>query len=446
MRSGGFDAVVGNPPYFSVDATWGANDSRARYLSRTYPDVYVDKTDILFYFLARAGQISKGEVGFIVSRSMLEAYKAQGLRAHLSQHLRVREVLDLRHALVFPGVGINTAILRLTKARRVGDPRVRRLVPRQLPPGTDALILAADDLFEVLDVPQRRFTASSWNFAEQDVHELLQRMDTIGTPVDQVLHVGQGMQTGSNAAFAVADGDVPKGPSASRYYRRRARNSDIRSYNLRIRGQWLIYPEAAARFEDLPPVVRDHLARHRTRLEQRAAYRRGNCEWWRYTWPLHKQHADSSRIFSPYMSDRNNFALDERAEFIGLTDTTVLYDKGQPEDLRYVLAFLNSAALTLRFRYIGKLKGGGVYEYFDNTVGQLPIPRARPGEAIHDALVALVRRRERLGEEQALAVALDSEAIQRDLAAVEEQIEGLVCQAFGLSNEDRAYIQRTVCG
>ncbi len=50
MKAGGFDCVIGNPPYFNVDDTWGKGDSRLKALKTLFAHIYNDKTDILYYF------------------------------------------------------------------------------------------------------------------------------------------------------------------------------------------------------------------------------------------------------------------------------------------------------------------------------------------------------------------------------------------------------------
>ncbi len=60
--------------------------------------------------------------------------------------------------------------------------------------------------------------------------------------------------------------------------------------------------------------------------------------------------------------------METSRSLLGLTDTTVLYDNDQPEDLRYILGLLNSTLLTYRFRFIGKLKSAGILEYFWNSL------------------------------------------------------------------------------
>ncbi|MBU1627893.1 N-6 DNA methylase, partial [bacterium] len=95
-KNPGFDAVIGNPPYLNIDDTWGKSDPRQIFLKINYHHVYNDKTDILFYFLCKGVQISKGYVSFIVSRAFLEAYKADKLRKYLLSHSSIIKIIDFR--------------------------------------------------------------------------------------------------------------------------------------------------------------------------------------------------------------------------------------------------------------------------------------------------------------------------------------------------------------
>ena len=220
-----------------------------------------------------------------------------------------------------------------------------------------------------VDVATKDIGADSWNFGDAGVQAVLKKIDQAGTPIGKVLHVGEGMQTGANKAFEFSgDEATTELLLAGGWLRRRARNGDIAAYQIRAAGPWMLYVENAPSFQKLPAVVRDQMSANEGTLRARAAFIRGNCYWWRYTWPLHKAYDARPRIFAPYRAQTNRFALDEGHGFLGLTDTTVLYDNDQPEDLKYFLGFLNSAVLEARFKFIGKLLGAGVLEYYENTV------------------------------------------------------------------------------
>src|SRR6266851_2221572 len=99
----------------------------------------------------------------------------------------------------------------------------------------------------------------------------------------------------------------------------RAANSDIQRYFIHPSGEYLLYLEAFESFSSLPQEVQNYLRRHRDELEERAAFRRGDCEWWRYTWPLHSELYSRPKILCPYLATANRFALDNDQQFLGLT-------------------------------------------------------------------------------------------------------------------------------
>ncbi|MBQ9161484.1 MAG: N-6 DNA methylase, partial [Methanobrevibacter sp.] len=78
FENGGFDAVIGNPPYFNIQ-TLGAKSKQISHIKDNY-DVYMDKSDILFYFIEKSAKISKNKVGFIISNAFLFSNKAKKLR------------------------------------------------------------------------------------------------------------------------------------------------------------------------------------------------------------------------------------------------------------------------------------------------------------------------------------------------------------------------------
>lgn len=442
MRAGGFDAIVGNPPYFNIDDTWGKGDFRLKAIKTTYPKIYNDKTDILFYFLARATQLSKGGVGYIVSRAFIEAFKADKLRLWLLKKTAIRRVVDFRNKLIFKGVGITTCIVDLVVGGKPGQIEVykHRMDQPTEPPLGEAL--ADQEQFDAMRVPQERLDKNPWELTSPEDAALNNKLDDAGTALGDVLLVGQGMQTGRNKVFGARSLDeikawrVPKG-----YVFKRATNTDIQRYQIIDRGEYLLYPNATDDFSELPDGVRTHLTYHSAKLKERAAYKRKNCKWWQYTWPLHAEHyGNRKRILCPYLASQNRFALDIDDEFIGLTDTTVLFDNDQPESLLYLLGLLNSRLLTFRFRSIGKLKGGGVYEYFWNSISRLPIRRidfAKPKDkSLHDDLVHLVEETLKAKEQKTSASGTSTEVAQRKCAARDYKIDKLVYELYGLSEKE----------
>lgn len=274
-----------------------------------------------------------------------------------------------------------------------------------------------------------------------------QMIDEVGERLGQVLAIGQGMQTGRNNVFAGLDQSWvdSTGLVAGQYYSR-AHNSDIRRFGINDRGDRVLYLEDFRLFADLPPLVQGYLKVHENELKSRAAYVRGDCEWWKYTWPLQKHLIGKARIYCPYLARSNRFALDQECCYLGLTDTTVLYDAGQVEDMRYLVALLNSSLLTFRFRQIGKLKSAGVIEYFWNSVSKLHVRRIDLGSAreraFHDALVQQVIHAEVIATRLFVTkTGHDRAVLEREGTAVDRKVNQLVYELYGLSPTDIGVVE-----
>jgi hypothetical protein len=278
------------------------------------------------------------------------------------------------------------------------------------------------------------------------------KIDRAGQALGTILIVGQGMQTGRNKVFGERTREEIAGwcVEPNMFYKR-ASTSDIQRYFIRDRGEYVVYPQSATSFGQLPTELQRHLSVHGPELKSRAAYKRGDCEWWKFTWPLHEEYYDRVRIICPYLATSNRFAQDSKKEFLSLTDTTVLFENKQGEDLRYLLGVLNSQLLTFRFRSIGKLKSSNIYEYFWNSVSKLPIRRidfsSTTDRAAHDRLVALVDSMLELHRQLSTAKsAAQRMATRRQIEATDAEIDRLVYELYGLTAEEIAVVEEAISG
>jgi hypothetical protein len=258
------------------------------------------------------------------------------------------------------------------------------------------------------------------------------------------------MQTGLNSVFGGKTRAVTLAMGAKpTQVRRRVRNTDIQRFHILDREELMLYLEDVTTFASLPTGVKKYLESERKHLEKRAAFIRGNCEWWRWTWPLQKELYSGPRIVCPYLAKENRFAIDEDFSFVGLTDTTVIFPAGQKEDLKYLCAILNARLLNLRFKGIGKLKSNGIREYFDNAVSQMPIRRINwkiPRDVeIHDRIVEL---HDNLAEaHQKLAqgpAAIRARDLREQISNEESELDSLVCELYGFSVKELTNAEKAV--
>ncbi len=390
-KDGGFTFVIGNPPYLSIDDTWGRNSPDAEYLKHAFSDIWAGKSDIYYYFIRRALAllVPYGQLGFITARYYLEAYYASNLRQIMLNEAAIQQVVDFGDYTVFVRVGTKTSI---TLLQRETAAQIREdnhlLFDRALHKNIDVLAFLNTFGQTAHSFSQAGLDADSWNLYGQSVAQVIQKIDDGATPLGELTFIGQGMQTGRNPVFAVDRATLDRYQIEPELIRKNIKNQDITPYNLGFRGLYLIYPEEIESLDDYP-YTKVYLEEHRDTLEKRAAFQRGDCEWWRFTWPLHQERYNAPKIITPYIAPENRFALDTTTEFIGLTDTTVIFAKDNSPDLRYLLALLNSKLLNFRYQFIGKAKDYR-YEYFENGIAKIPIRFT--DEATTQKIVTLAQR------------------------------------------------------
>ncbi len=114
MESGGFDSIVGNPPYIGFHGF----KMEKRFLSKSY-DVAQGKYDIYLPFIEQSIRLLKegGLLGFICPTNFMKRDHGARLRAHLRTATRILEICDFEDVRIFRGALNYTGILILEKER-----------------------------------------------------------------------------------------------------------------------------------------------------------------------------------------------------------------------------------------------------------------------------------------------------------------------------------------
>jgi len=463
MANGGFDVVIGNPPYFSVD-TFGKASPVAAYLQQVQPKIWMDKTDILFFFLGRAIQLTRKYVGFIISRSFLEGDKASKLRKYILDECYIKCVIDFRDFMVFkPSANIATCLLVLEKRDKSKTQSMNHIIVlrvKQWDKSIEQLMLLInkytaqqllpyeDENIQGFMIDQNELFETAWNFSPGGASSIYSKIDDGHPKLGEIAIVGSGMQTACNEAFTLTEYEAQTSNLEKHLLKKRALNSDIDRYVINHSGKYLIYVEDLESIDGCPQAAK-YLETNKNKLESRAAYKRGDCEWYKYSFPMHKELYDKPKIIIPYRASQNRFALDENAEYLSLTDTTIIFPReDKTPNLKYLLGILNSKLMTFRYKNIGKLTSKGIYEYFENGVSKLPIRQINfsvPTEkSTHDKLVALVENIIELNKR--LALIQEEYSNERDevvgkIKNADAEIDKLVYELYDLTAEEIAVVE-----
>lgn len=378
-QKGGFDVVIGNPPYFNID-TFGANSPMQDYLKRNY-QVYMDKSDILFYFFERGVLLSAGIVAFITSNAYLSAQKAQNLRRFFIDNNIIRSVVNFENYMVFREASITTAITMLYHSSK--SPRYLNLSGDKYHKDSLTAVLRNDSNFH----ESGSWSEDSFSFYQDDLGAIIGQIDRGKPLLSDLYHIGSGMQTGCNKVFIFKE--TPSG-IPPRFIKSRITGENIERYTYSNPNERVLYVEDFDEFNDLDPGVQKYLLQHQHALKDRAdKKRRKSAKWWNFTFSMHKEYYKFEKIWCSYRSSENKFCLDQTTEFIGLTNTTVIFNNNNELNFLYVLGLLNSECLNFRYSHIGKKTGSGLLEYFEHGISRIPIIVAN--ESVQEVCATIVK-------------------------------------------------------
>ncbi len=116
---GGFDAIIGNPPYIRIRALKQTAPRAATY----YPDFYLTARgnfDIYALFVERGLALLRphGRLGFILPNKFFDVAYGEPLRQLLAERRMIAEIVDFGAEQVFPAATTYTCLLFLDSARR----------------------------------------------------------------------------------------------------------------------------------------------------------------------------------------------------------------------------------------------------------------------------------------------------------------------------------------
>ncbi len=393
FEAGGFDVVLGNPPYVRMERLKPVKP----YLERRYA-VASDRADLYCYFYELGLSLLKpgGRLGYISSSTFFKTGSGAPLRRHLLAHSQLRALVDFGDIQVFEGVTTYPAIVVLdrTSHNDVPDPQtpIRFLALGETMPES----LAAEFQQHAGTMPQGQLGADSWRLESNVLARLRDKLtqghptlkDAYGAPL-------YGIKTGLNEAFVVdratRDALIAADPRSAELLKPFLEGKDLKKWRIEPQDLWLIYiPKRRLAIADFPAIER-HLLPFKGKLEKRATKQ----EWFELQQaqeayvPMMEEH---KIVYGRFMSEPL-FWLDTSGYFMNNALNML------PHTSYYELALLNSSTCWFFLRSHGlATMSGGFVQVHGHVLEKFPIPAAPPETRAR--LAALAEAAQRTAEQK----------------------------------------------
>jgi hypothetical protein len=437
--AGGFDAVIGNPPYVRQE---GLGKDKEYYQAKY--ESYVPTADLYVNFIEKALHLLNptGIAGMIVSNKWLRAAYGRPLRKLLTEKTSISQVIDLAGLPVFENATVRTIIIIYT-------PVIKEMTSfRYLaPPKQDEFraIHSGDALRNLVTQKSQELSLDSlsldgWRFVGVDTQKLLQRLQNNTLPLTTYIKgkLYRGIITGFNEAYIVdeqtRDQLIKKDEKSAEIIKPIVGGRDVRRYHIDFNDKYLLWTYMGVPISRYPAIF-EHLKQYKSQLQKR--WDQGNF-WWELRACDYYEKFQNAKIIYPDIATSCRFYLDLDGYFGSNTNYFI------PSGDKYLLGILNSRLAQFYFIQVcAGLEGGNtVYlRFFGQYMEDFPvrpISFSNPGDVKrHDSIVVLVDRILNLHRQLAAAqTPAEKSVLQRQIEATDAEIDRLVYALYGLSEEE----------
>lgn len=401
---GGFDCVIGNPPYIKLQHFRRAQDDVAAYLvearnpdgSPLYASTQSGNFDMYLPFIEKGVRLlhPAGRMGYIAPNVWMVNEYGKPLR-QLVRHTRVLDRwLDFKSYQVFDEAITYTALQFFR-----GSPAAA-LTCAFAPDGNAAAVdWQTADRVPYAELPEEE----AWTLAPKAELELVRRLITgfesmensctgifvgIQTSLNDIFHLEE-IAPGkfrnlimSESDFVELDSDLVhplvKGPGAKRYCWESGNMRILIPY-FAVGNRAVLIPEADLKSKY--PKTWSYFSRYEAQLRERENGKMDlPTSWWAYNYPKNIEKQMKPRLLVAGTAPELRVSADFNGDSVQDDRRVFAISVTEQSDLGFLLALLNSPVCGYIFKRIARPKSGGFFDIEKQFIAPLPIPDATPEE------------------------------------------------------------------
>jgi len=419
----GFDAVIGNPPYFSVS---GEKYFKNEYFPSKYK-TFTSSTDIyaLFYELAIKTLKDKGFNSFIVSNKWMNASYGKKLRKFITENSNPLLIIDFDKTLIFSEATVFVNITLFQKDQNKNT--LKGCVINEVENIEKLEEYLNKNLIELDDIDEK-----VWKIIPVNIQNINKKLLIKGKLLKEWdVEFYAGIKTAYNPVYIINE-DLKNALGNVEIIKPVLRGRDIKRYKYEFGGEFIINTyngkiQNGKRVERVEaenyPLVYDYLLEHQIVLEKRQDK---GVHWMNLRNCAFEDKFNEEKIIWLEISDRANYAFD--AENMYLTNSAYFL---VGNNLKYLLALLNSKLLDFYFFQITAQIAGGRKRYTKQYVEQLPI--------IQIEETAQKPFKERVNQ----ILSIKQENPKADTSILEKEIDQMVYKLYDLTEEEIAIVEQS---
>jgi len=386
FEKGGFDVVIGNPPYLRVQGLRDNFEEETKFYETTYKSA-TGRFDIYVLFIEKAFSLIKnsGKTSFILPHKFMVSDFGEGIRHFLIENKAVEEIVHFGAEMVFADASTYTCVLCLSKNNNF-------IKHKQIKPSE----LLFEFQFEQVDY--QVLDKNKWNLQSHAENKLFEKLKKQSQTVKSVFeNISQGIVSVGDDIFLMKGeikGDmfigysdkigetitieantvkpILKGENVKKYAP--LKNTYFCFYpHIEKHGKTVPYEEAF--FKEKYPLAYNYILPFKDELITKKIRYKTNPKAW---YSLHRSREmalfEQEKIVTPETSLGGNMTIDLRGFYHNTQVYTLEKKFSIKEENKFWLAILNSSLFWYFLQSTGAILRGGYFRFKTKYLEPFPLP------------------------------------------------------------------------
>ncbi len=460
MKEGGFDIVIGNPPYVRIQ---NLEDTETEYFNNNFKSAFKNY-DIYLLFVEKSLELlrNNGKLGFIIPSKFINADYGLGLRNLISETKSLRKFVDFKDIQIFGDATNYTCLLFLSNEENTDFeylyPKSRDNFSIQEMPNKE--------IFQEYRLPNPK-SNEPWVLSNNKVIKLITELGSKGQKLGEICeNIFQGLTTSADSIYFVKVISESKDTarimnlSDSREFEveksilnKLLKGKDIKKWSVEWKGYFVVNPYLVkngraslimlSEIKEKYPFAYEYFKHYEKQLKSRENSKlESDPNWHQYIYRKNLEKYEQPKIITQVLASSNTFALDINGLFYfvggGNAGGYGIVLKEKYRDSYYsILALLNSKVLEFYLKNISTPFRGGFFSYGRRFIEQLPIEK--PVLSVEKELSQVGKKLVELHETLTLNKNVETDLnsrIRDEIKLNEQKLNSIAYKVYNLSNSE----------
>ncbi len=458
FNQGGFDVIIGNPPYVRIQKLKKySRDELDYYHSKKSPYHTAKRKDIdkYFIFIERSIQLIKksGTISLIVPNKFIANQYGELLREYIHKNNLLKKITNFGSIHIFKGKALNyTCILELShnKDGKVNSEKVSDL---------NKWIQNKESRRNIY--PISIFKSRPWMFPEEGVSKILQKCESNSSlSLGDISDIYVGLQTSADDVYVIKEKNsddrfiyFDKGEKEFKVEKDILKpfilDVPLESFRQANQNSWIIYPYyrdnetvrlySEEEMSNLFPHTYEYLENFYERLSRRKIEggKKSERTWYQFGRSQSLNKMEERKIILPVQSKNYKYTPDYKNLYLtggGNGPYYIIKPISTSYSIPVLLAILNHEVSEAQVRLCTSIIGNGYYAHNKEFITNLLIPNLTNDdknniEKLSNSIIEIESNIPRLKQHQKISS-------QRRVTSLKVKLRDKITSVFGISNAD----------